>query len=447
VITSASRASLQLGRPMSQTFVNWSGSVHVTPSELLRPRSEAELRQAVAHARQLRVRGAGHSFTPLCATSGTLLDLSAMPEELSVDAAALRVWAPAGLSLAKLTAALWARGLSLPNQGDVNPQALAGALATGTHGTGAQLGSLSTFARAFRLVLADGTLIECSPELHPELFEAARLSLGLIGVVLAVQLEVIPAYHLEERVVPMRWGELKERFAELATQHRHAEFWLFPYSDRALVKTLHPTTDERAFRPPSRIDEPLFKLVCDLSARFPHAMPRLQRLLTGLVTASRRFGPAYRIFPSERNVRFEEMEYELPRAAGLVALEEAVRWVRARELPLIFPFELRWVAGDDIWLSPFHAGASASVSVHQYTKLPWQEPFRSVEPIFRAHAGRPHWAKRHSLTARDVFELYPNAQRFCQVRAQFDPTCKLANGHLRQLFDLQPLSEHAAHAG
>ena len=384
--------------------------------------------------------GAGHSFSPLCETEGTLIDLSRMPQALRVSEDRRTVWAAGGASLAQLTAALWEQGLSLANQGDVNPQTIAGALATGTHGTGAELGSLSTLARAFRLLLADGSIVECSPAHEPELFEAARLSLGLVGVVLAVQLDVLPAYRLQERVLPVRFGELAERFAQLAAQHRHVEFFVFPYSDRAIVKTLQPTASEQPWRPPSRIDEPAFALTCALSARFPRATPRLQRLLTALATPSQRVGPAYRIFPSDRNVRFEELEYELPRAAGFAALREVIAWIRRHELPVLFPFEFRWVAADDVWLSPFHAGPSAAVSMHQYHKLPWQELFGSAEPIFRAHGGRPHWGKRHTLSARDVFELYPNAQRFCRVRAAVDPGCKLANAHLRQLFELAPAS-------
>ena len=126
---------------------NWSGSVKAAPSELASPTTEAELSQIVARARKVRVVGAGHSFMPLCETDGTLISLSDMEGDVEVSADKSRASAPAGWSLAKLTARLWEKGVSLINQGDVNPQALAGAIATGTHGTGANLGSLSTAAR------------------------------------------------------------------------------------------------------------------------------------------------------------------------------------------------------------------------------------------------------------------------------------------------------------
>jgi FAD-linked oxidoreductase len=432
---------------MTKDFRNWSGSVHAQPRELVRPRTEAELAAIVARATGVRVVGAGHSFMPLCATQETLIDLRDLEGELEVSADRKRVWVPAGWSIAKLGPALWERGLSIANQGDVDPQSLAGAISTGTHGTGAELGSLSTFARAFRLMLEEGSIVECSREQEPELFEAQRLSLGLLGIAVAIELDVLPAYRLEERISVMPLGEVIERFSELAATHRHAEFFLFPYSDKVVLKTLHPTDDTGRFKAPSALEEKVFQLVCDATTFFPSIARPAQWVMLKLVSSSRRVGPAFQIFPSERSVRFEEMEYELPRAAGFAALQEVIAWIRREKHPVAFPFEFRWTAGDDIWLSPFNRGPGASVSVHQYAKLPWRELFASVEPIFRAHAGRPHWAKRHTLTTKDVFELYPKATRFCEVRAGWDRVAKFSNAHLRELFAIEPDSRSHAHAG
>ena len=415
---------------------NWSGSATARPRELLTPRDEQEVVRAVAAATEVRVTGAGHSFAPLCTTDGTLLDLRLLAGQLEVLPEQGRVWAPAGWSIAKLTHALWEHGYSLANQGDVNPQAIAGALATGTHGTGAELGSLSTLVHAFRLLLADGTVVQCSRDEHPELFQAQRLSLGLCGVVLAVCLEVMPAYRLEERIVAMPLAEVVQRFAELATRSRHVEFWAFPYADSVILKTLHPTDDLGRFKQTPAYEELALKLVCEVSAHWPAATRAAQRAVMRLVTPSRRVGPAYQIFPSERRVRFEEMEYELPRTAAMAALQEAISWVRRERAALSFPFEFRWTAGDDIWLSPFNRGPCASVSTHQYVEQPWRELFSSLEPIFRAHAGRPHWGKRHTLRARDVFELYPDAARFCETQTRYDPQGKFVNRYLRELFAL-----------
>ena len=413
---------------------NWSGSVKAAPADIVRPADEAALQAIVRAARKVRVVGAGHSFMPLCETDGTLLRLDEMAGEVTIAPDRKTVWAPAGWSLKRLTAVLWDEGLSLANQGDVNPQALAGAIGTGTHGTGAHLGSLSTFARAFRLVMADGTVAECSPTERPDLFEANRLSLGLFGVASRIQIDVVPAYRLEERVWKMPLGEAIERFGEIAAAHRHAEFFVFPYADEAMLKTLHPTEELGDPRDPSPHEDAIFQILCDAGRGAKFLIPRMQRFMTRASGEGRRVGPAYKIFPSERTVRFEEMEYELPRENGLPAIQEVIAWIRREKLPVAFPFEFRWAAADDIWISPFNKGDGASISMHQYHRMAWRKLFAEGEKIFRAHGGRPHWAKRHTLTRDDVTALYPMAERFREVRREADPEGKFLNPHLAELF-------------
>jgi FAD/FMN-containing dehydrogenase len=179
---------------------NWSQSVVAQPDLIARPKTEDKVRQLVRAHRKVRVVGAGHSFMPLCATEGLLLDLSALEGEIEPGPERDWVWAPAGMSLAELTRRLWDLGLSLANQGDVNPQSLAGAIATGTHGTGEELGSLSTFALGFRMISGEGDVIECDARHHPDLFQAARVSLGLMGVMTRIRVAVVPAFHLRQKM-------------------------------------------------------------------------------------------------------------------------------------------------------------------------------------------------------------------------------------------------------
>lgn len=413
---------------------NWSGSVSAAPQSIARPRTEAELARLVAGAGKVRVTGAGHSFMPLCETDGLLLSLAELEGDLTLNADRSRVWAPAGWSLAKLTERLWREGVSLINQGDVNPQALAGAIATGTHGTGASLGSLSTAARAFRLILAEGSVVTCSADERPDLFQAQRLSLGLLGVATQIEIDVLPAYHLEEKVESHPFEEIAARWDELVATNRHVEFFVLPYGDLVVLKTLNPAPGEGPLKQMSDMDDRLFSILCDVCAAAPFLTRHVQPLIVPKGARQRRVGPAYQIFPSERAVRFEEMEYEMPNANGWAALREAIAWIRRRKLPVTFPFEFRTIAADDIWLSPMSQGPCLSISAHQYAKMPWRGFFAEIEPIFRAHGGRPHWAKRHTLTARDVDTLYPNAARFRAVRAAHDPQEKFANAHLAALF-------------
>jgi FAD-linked oxidoreductase len=419
---------------------NWSGSVAASPRLIARPHDAGELAALVGQASKVRVVGAGHSFMPLCETRDLLLSLSDYEGAVEIAPDRKTVWAPAGWSLKRLTAALWAEGLSLINQGDINPQSLAGAISTGTHGTGAELGSLSTQACGFRLMTADGAIVECGPGQNPELYEAQRLSLGLLGVAVEIRIHVVPAYHLEERVERRPLAEVAERLDELAAATRHMEFFVFPYSDDVIFKTLHPVEVQDPGRPPKEVgkdSEATFKTICDICAAVPILTPSLQRLMMGMMgKASRRVGPAHEIFPSERNIRFEEMEYELPRAAGLPTLKAAMAHIRKRRLPITFPFEFRLAAGDDIWMSPFNAGPGASISFHQYAKMPWRPAFAEMEAVLRDGAGRPHWAKRHTLTTADVHRLYPRATDFVAACKTWDPAGKFANTHLTELFGL-----------
>ncbi|MEO7027130.1 MAG: D-arabinono-1,4-lactone oxidase [Caulobacteraceae bacterium] len=413
---------------------NWSGSVVAAPREIARPRDEAELALRVAEAAELRVTGAGHSFMPLCQTDGLLISLGEMAGDLEVAPDRRSVWAPAGWPIGRLAGALWEQGLSLPNQGDIDKQAIAGALATATHGTGRTLGSISTFAQAFRLVLADGSIVECDATHEPDLYQAQRVSLGMLGVMSRVKLAVLPAYHLKETIRRVRLEEALEQWDELADRHRHVEFFVFPYADEAMLKILEPVDcgDDLESAEPS---DAAFGAICETVRRAPFMAPALQKLMTKAIKPAERAAPAWRVFPSERNVRFEEMEYEIPAAAGAATLRAAIAEVRRRKLPIIFPFEFRAVAADDIWLSPMNAGPCVSISFHQYAPMPWREAFAAVEAVFRAAGGRPHWAKRHTLTAEDVTRLYPMAEHWGEVRKQVDPKGKFLNNHLRGLFD------------
>ncbi|HWA61071.1 MAG TPA: D-arabinono-1,4-lactone oxidase [Caulobacteraceae bacterium] len=414
---------------------NWSGSVTAAPAEIVRPRTEAELQAIVAKAEHVRVAGTGHSFMPVCETDGTLVSLENQDGGLEVCEDGRSVWVPGGWSIRKLTEALWGEGLSLANQGDINRQAIAGAVSTATHGTGRTLGSLSTQVLGFRLVLADGSVVECDAAREPDLFQAARVSLGMIGVIWRLRLSVVPAYRLKETNQRRPLDEVMGEWDQLADRYRHAEFWNFPYTDHVTFKTLEVVDEGDDPDLPDR-SQAMFQALCDLAAAAPRMAPTLQRLVVRAQgrSAHSKQAPAWRVFPSDRDIRFEEMEYEIPAANGWAALMEARRLVRDRRFPIVFPFEYRTVAADDIWLSPMSAGPCVSISFHQYARMPWREAFKAVEEVFAAHGGRPHWAKRHTMGPDDVQRLYPNAPRWAEVRRRVDPKAKFMNAHLRELF-------------
>ena len=282
---------------------NWSGSVQGRPAAVYRPTALAELQAIIARAAKVRVVGAGHSFMPLCETDGSLLQLGQLDVPLEIAPNRKTVWAPAGWGLNRLTKTLWDEGLSLINQGDINPQALAGAIATGTHGTGAELGSMSTAARAFRFVGPSGEILTCSATEAPNLFAAQRLSLGMMGVVTQIEIDVLPAYYLEQKIRKVPLAQAVEEFDDLAATHRHAEFFVFPYSDEVILKTLHPTDEQRPARDPNPNEDDAFQICCDIGRALPFLIGPLQRFMMRAIGSHRKIGPAYSIFPSERAVR------------------------------------------------------------------------------------------------------------------------------------------------
>lgn len=415
------------------SWSNWSGSV-TAEANVVRPRSVDELSAAIRGAGSVRATGAGHSFMPLCESDGIILNLENMAGAITIadDRKTARI--PAGWSIKRLTAALFDEGLALANQGDVNPQSLAGAMATGTHGTGRDLGNLSTFARGFSLIGADGEATWCDSATNADLFQAQRISLGLFGIATEIEADVVPAFHLAERIEKKSWAEVREQYDDLVDQHRHVEFWFFPHADHVILKTLSLT--DPCDPPPSTTDmeETAFRRVLGVGAAMPFLVPMLQRLMMKTGFNGHRRGPAHAIFPSDRTLRFEEMEYEMPRAAGLDTLDALVGWIRTRRLPVSFPFEFRVVAEDDIWMSPMNRGPVAAISMHQYARMPWRGLFADAEAIFRDHGGRPHWAKRHTLSRDDVDALYPMAERYRGVRRMADPSGKFLNPHLAELF-------------
>lgn len=397
---------------MAETWRNWSGSVRCAPTRIVAPRDEAALAALVAGDRgPVRVAGAGHSFTPLCATDGTLVSLNELTGIVATDAQAGTATLWAGTRLHDLGDPLFAAGFGLENMGDIDRQALAGAISTGTHGTGRTLGSLSSQVVGLRLVLANGDLLDCSPEREPELFAAARLSLGALGVISRITLRVLPAYRLHERTWPAPFEECVAHLSTLTTENRHFEFFWSPADDACAMKALNPTE-----RPVGVIAPPA------------PAEGRMVRYL----------GPEYvdwshRVFPSERTLLFNEMEFAVPEEAGPDCLREIRGLMQTRYPEVVWPIEYRTVRADDIPLSPAFGRATVTISIHQAAELPHERFFADAESIFRNHRGRPHWGKLHRHTARELRALYPRFDSFRAVRERLDPKGRFLNGHLRDL--------------
>ncbi|MGH8529368.1 MAG: D-arabinono-1,4-lactone oxidase [Nevskiales bacterium] len=415
---------------------NWSGSQMTLPKQWLTPQSEQSLIEVLrAASGTVRVTGASHSFSALCATDDTLLSLDDMQGLISHDAEKLqaRVWA--GTRLRELGQPLWDIGQSLINQGDVDPQSVAGACGTSTHGTGITLGSFSSVMRGVRLVTPSGEIIECDAQREADVFHAASTSLGALGVLTQITLQNRAAYKLHEQSYTESLDEVLRKLDQYVADNRHFEFWAFFESDLALVKLLNETEAESTTKGLISLPvDTVLWLACELAHAVPAWDGGMQRLLTALVSSEEKIGRAFEVFPSPRDVRFNEMEYELPVADGPDCLREILEAVRKKNLNTLFPVEYRTAAADDCWLSPFYQRDSASISIHQYHQVDYKPLFDFVEPIFWKYQARPHWGKLHTLGAKALAPLYPKWDEFQAVRRRLDPSGRMLNAHLHKLF-------------
>ncbi len=416
---------------------NWTGDQECRPAEIVRPRDRDELvasiLAAAAAGRRVSVAGARHSFTETAMTDGTAIDVAALSGVIDADPASGRVTVGAGTVLADLNQELQRLGLAMENLGDIDRQTVAGAISTGTHGTGAELRNLSAQVEGIELVTAGGEVRQLGPD-EAGLLRAARVGIGALGAISAVTLRCVPAFVLHRVDAPQPREEVFDSFQERAAANDHFELFTFPYADSALV--LERNRVDGPPRPRGRLAAHLNDVVLEnwaleaLSAAgklFPRAIPHLSRLAARLASGGQTTDRSDRVFASERRVRFTEMEYGVPRENGPEAARRAIEWVRANRYPVFFPIEMRVAAGDDALLSPSHERDTAYIAVHQYRGMEWRPYFEAVEEIMRDYDGRPHWGKRHFQTAASLAPLYPRWADFQAARDELDPQRVFSN--------------------
>ncbi len=416
---------------------NWAGNQHCAPVAVERPTSEADLvavvERAAAAGRRVKAVGAGHSFTSIACTDGHLVDLSRYGRVLDVDLAAGEVTVQAGITLRALNRALAARGLALENLGDIAYQSVAGAAATATHGTGIRFGNLSSQIVGLRLIAGDGDVVACSAASRPDVWSAARVGVGALGLVSTMTLRCVPAFNLHAVEEARPVDEVLEELDDLVDGNDHYELFWIPGTRWALTKrnrrTAEPAQPRRrweAFRNEVLYDNLAFGAMLRVGRRRPDLIPRMAKAIP---SAGRQeyVERSDRVFASPRLVHFLEMEYAVPRAAFRPAFDAVRELVSRMRVPIGFPVECRFVAGDDIALSTAEGGETAYIAVHTAIGAPHQEYFSGVEAIMGRHDGRPHWGKLHFRTAESLAPRYPRWDDFQAVRAELDPSGVFAN--------------------
>lgn len=430
-----------------RSWHNWSSSVKSKPRELVKPDSLDELARLVAgyarEGRHVRVVGAGHSFTPLVATDDILISLDNLQGIESLDQASNTVTIWGGSRLHKLGDDLLAKGLAQENLGDIDVQSIAGAISTGTHGTGIRFGTIATQIVGLTLITGQGEILECSPEKNPDIFKAAQTSFGSLGIIAKVKLRAVPAKRLHYKGHRERLSSVLGNLERYKQENSHFEFFWFPHTDWVQAKFINET-DEPVTK--TGILSTLNKIVlenwvywvisemCRIAPPFSKAAGRISA--AGIASIDE-VNYSHRLFATPRMVRFQEMEYNLPAEHLPTVLTQVQESIKKHETRVHFPVECRFVKGDDIWLSPAYQRDSAYIAVHMYKGMPYTNYFRNCEAIYQHYQGRPHWGKMHTLNHQQFSQLYPHWSDFLRIRQQLDPQGVFLNEYLRNMLGVE----------
>ncbi|MBV9797963.1 MAG: FAD-binding protein [Solirubrobacterales bacterium] len=405
--------------PPATMWRNWVGNQSFTPDREAVPRDEEEVAALVREASErgltVRVAGAGHSFTPIVETDGLLLDLSELSGVVEADPRRKRATALAGTPIRGFYEPLWRDGLALKNQGDIDTQQIAGAVATATHGSGIRNTCFSGVVRGVQLVTATGEIRDIG-ESEPELLRAAQVSIGMLGVMTRLELEVTDGYRLSEQIGLWPWEAVLERWDELVHDHRHFGFFWLPTEESAALYNLHSDDQTMA-------DKCYVKIYDEPGPDQPDS-----------ATPGRRTDRCYRIYPMVYDPNFHELEYFVPLERGPDALR-AMRELMLRSLPSsVYPLEVRTVGPDDAYLSPNYKTATTVISVSGKPGTDYWGYLRSVDALLRDFSARVHWGKLHFLEPERLHALYPEADAFIRLRRELDPAGVFLNAHLAELF-------------
>ena len=419
---------------------NWSGSVTAEPVARPSPADVEEL-QALVRAGKgpIRVAGAGHSFTPLVASTGSIVSLDWISGLKCHDSDKCQATVGAGTRLRDLTKALQDIGQALANMGDIDKQSIGGALGTATHGTGSTLGAYHTLIERVELIDGRGERRTFSKADNAEMMQALGVSLGAFGIVTEVTINNLPSYRMRKRRFVLPIEDMLANFQAMMTAHRSAEFYFIPYSGYAMFLASDITDEPITARPPEEDEEGLatLRMLRNLIGWLPWARRGLIRNAMRKLPREDYVEDWLKVYTSERKTRFNEMEYHLPVEEGPRALAEIIRLTEKNFSQVYFPIEVRTVATDEFWLSPFYQRPSCSIAIHHDAKEDPQAFFSAAEAVFRRYGGRPHWGKMHSLTAAELSRLYPRWKDALDVRREIDPDNRFVTPYVARLLGLE----------
>lgn len=418
--------------------MNWSGNQSASPSTIAFPRTEQELSELISSSSHpIRPVGSGHSFSALVPSEGTLVDVSGLEGLIELDNSKGLARFGAGTRLFHAASELDRANRAFPNLPDIDVQTLAGTFATATHGTGDTLTALHDYLEGFRLVSASGDVKDVTRQSDPDLFAAGKVSLGALGVMSEFTVRTVPAFRLHRKLTVEPIRDFYEKIEWLGAENRNFEFFYFPGTGQvaSLTHQVYDGPVDPEIDPETDDDEFLagLKELRDTFGWFPWLRRQIAATSfpSGLIEDRR--DDSFALLSTVRPVKFNEMEYHLPRENGVATLRKIVKMLDARG-EVFFPLEYRHVASDDAWLSPFNHGPSASIAIHAAVDERFDFFFSEIEPVFQAAGGRPHWGKLNSLSNKQAQQLFPHFSAFDEIRQTQDPEGKFLNHYLAELF-------------
>lgn len=417
-------------------WYNWSGALSCQPAGRISPASVSELSEYLASsAGPIRPVGSGHSFSPLVPTDGHLVVIDQLHGLLRFDDKTHHATFGAGTLLSEVGPALQNKGRALNNMPDIDRETIAGAISTATHGTGLNLGCLSDDITALQLVTANGDVLDLNAKSNADLFNAAPVSLGALGVITQVTFRTCEQYRLKasNRVIPMRDALIG--FVTAADQHRHYELFPLVHSDYAMELTIDETNESVNNPAPTPEEEAELGQMLSILLNIPVLLRKTAtNTIAKTLPTTQAVDDSYNILNNVRTDRFNEMEYSIEIDAGMACLEEVLQTIERDQIDVAFTLEVRCVKGDNSWLGMSSGGtAHIAISIHRIAGYDYAPYFNAIEPIFERYGGRPHWGKVHSLEADGLKTLYPHFDDFAKIRSDLDPRGRLLNKHLANM--------------
>ena len=425
---------------------NWDGTQTWNPEKIYNPEDEEKIalliKRTVEEQKRIKAIGNALSWSDIIDMPDNAILFNDMDKMLNVDKDNQQVRVQAGARLKDVNKVLAQHGLAFDNFGSIVLQTAAGYIGTGTHGTGAKTPILSTSIQKIRLIDGLGKIHELDAENEPELFSAARVNLGCLGVVTEITFRCVEAFNLEECLELVDFDTALADLDTYLNTNDYCKLWWLPYTDKIQVYTFNKTNKPKSgagftgLMDQSGLSGALFTALIRLGRTFPQAIPFLHNTVQNI-----HYHPHKRVDRSDKVIKVsssipvhQETEYAIPIELAAKAIDETKKMILAADYKVNFPMEVRFVAADDIPMSPANSRNSCYIGAY-VSSLKWsQDYFKEFEALMLDYKARPHWGKSFTRTHEEIRDLYPAYDKFNNLRQSCDPNGLFRNSFVDRVF-------------